>query len=390
MKRAYTYRFYPTEEQARNLAQTFGCCRFVYNDALHHRKRAYFDHGVKRSPKDLSAALTALKKEEGTAWLKDVSSVCLQQALRHLDSAFTNFFEGRAKYPTFKKKHGPQRATYTDNAFTYRDGALTLAKQRDPLDIVWSRPLPEHTNPSSVTVSQDQTGRYVISMLMEEDIHLLPPTALSVGIDLGIKSLAVISDGESIANPKHWYQYEKRLAKAQRRHARKKNGSKNREKARRTVAKLHAKIADTRRDFQHKLTTRLIRENQTIALESLAVKNMVKNHRLAKAISDAGWGESARQLEYKAKWYGRTVVRIDRWEPTSKTCSDCGHVLDSLTLDVWEWTCPECGKWHDRDVNAALNILAVGRTVSACGGAGRRERVESCSCACQGSKNPCS
>jgi putative transposase len=375
-KRAYKYRFYPTPEQARNLAHTFGCTRFVYNYALHSRKRSYFDHGIKRYAKDLSAALTALKKEEGTGWLKEVSSVCLQQALRHLDSAFTNFFEGRAKYPVFKKKHGQQSATYTDNAFTYRDGYLTLAKQSDPLDIVWSRPLPENANPSSVTISKDKTGRYFISILVEEAIHLLPPVDKEVGIDLGLKSLAITSDGETIANPKHFAQYERQLARAQRRHAKKKKGSKNRDKARRKVARIHAKMADTRRDFQHKLTTRLIRENQTIALESLAVKNMVKNHCLAKAISDAGWGEIARQLEYKAKWYGRTVVRIDRWEPTSKTCFDCGHVLDSLTLDVREWTCPACGVWHDRDVNAACNILAVGRTVSACGGAVRRETTK--------------
>jgi putative transposase len=370
-KRAYKYRFYPTLEQVRNLARTFGCTRFVYNYALHTRKRSYFDHDVKLYAKDLSAALTALKKEEGMGWLKDVSSVCLQQALRHLDTAFTNFFEGRAKYPVFKKKHGHQSATYTDNAFTYRDECLTLAKQNTPLDIVWSRPLPEGAKPSSVTVSKDTTGRYFISILVEETIAPLPPITNEVGIDLGIKSLAVTSDGDCIANPKHWYQYEKQLARAQRRSARKKKGSKNREKARRRVARIHARIADTRRDVQHKLTTRLIRENQTIVLESLSVKNMVKNHRLAKAISDAGWGEIARQLEYKAKWYGRTVVRIDRWQPSSKTCFDCGYVLDSLPLDVREWTCPQCGVWHDRDVNASLNILAVGRTVSACGGAVR-------------------
>ncbi len=274
-KRAYRYRFYPTDEQAHNLACTFGCVRFVYNYALNKRKRAYFDHHIKLSTKDLSAAITALKREEGTAWLKEVSSVPLQQALRHLDAAYTNFFEGRAEYPTFKKKHHAQSATYTDNAFTLKGGKLTLAKQKEP------------------------------------------------------------------------------LAKAQRKHARAKKGSKNRNKARKKVARLHARIADTRHDFQHKTSTKLIRENQVICLETLNVKGMLQNHKLAKAISDVGWGEFTRQLEYKAKWYGRTIIKIDRWYPSSKTCSDCGHVLDTLTLDVREWVCPCCGAWHDRDINAA-------------------------------------
>lgn len=368
VKRAYKYRFYPTPEQARNLAQTFGCCRFVYNYALSTRKRAYFDHGVKIKTSQLSAAITALKKEEGTAWLRDVSSVPLQQALRHLDAAYTNFFEGRAHYPTFKKKHKGQSATYTDNAFTWRDGDLTLAKQKEPLDIVWSRPLPEGARISSVTVSKDPSGRSFISILVEQGIETLPMAEKVVGVDLGLKSLLITSDGETIPNPKHLYRYEKKLAHAQRKHAKKKKGSKNRDKARKKVARLHAKIADTRRDSQHQVTTKLIRENQVICLEDLHIAGMLKNHCLAKAISDVGWGEIGRQLKYKAKWYGRTVVKIDRWEPTSKTCSACGYKLDTLTLDVREWVCPECGVCHDRDINAACNILAAGlAVVSACG-----------------------
>lgn len=373
-KRAYKYRFYPTEEQAHNLARTFGCCRFVYNWALQKRKRAYFDQGVKLYHQHLSAALTALKKEEGTAWLKEVSSVPLQQALRHLDSAFRNFFEGRADYPTFHKKHGVQSATYTANAFTWDGKRLSLAKQQEPLAIRWSRPLPDGAKPSSITVSKDKSGRYFVSILVEKQIATLPLNEKAVGIDLGLKSFLVTSDGESIANPKYYARDEKKLAKAQRRHARKK-GSKNKEKARKKVARLHARIADTRRDFQHKTSTRLIRENQVICLETLAVKNMLKNHCLAKAISDVGWGEFTRQLEYKAAWYGRTVVRIDRWYPSSKTCSACGYVLEELAMDVREWVCPACGVCHDRDVNAAQNIVAEGRSVSACGGDVRRVSV---------------
>ncbi len=367
-KRAYQYRFYPTPEQAHNLACTFGCCRFVYNWALKLRKTAYFQEGKKLYHKDLSAALTALKKAEGTVWLKEVSSVPLQQALRHLDSAFTNFFEGRAEYPVKKKKHGVQSATYTANAFTWDGTALTLAKQQEPLDIHWSRSLPEGCKPSSVTITKDKAGRYFVSILVEEDIKPLPQTRKTVGIDLGLKSFLITSDGQTIANPKYSARDEKKLAKAQRRHAKKKKGSKNREKARKKVAKLHARIADTRRDFQQQTSTRLIRENQVICLETLAVKNMLKNHKLAKAISDVGWSEFARQLEYKAKWYGRTIIRIDRFYPSSKTCSACGHTLEELTLDVREWGCPACGVWHDRDINAACNILAVGLIASACGG----------------------
>ena len=375
-KRAYKYRFYPTDAQAHNLACTFGCCRFVYNWALKHRKDAYFQQGKRLSHNDLSVAITALKKEEGTAWLGEVSSVPLQQALRHLDTAFTNFFEHRADYPVFKKKHGVQAATYAANAFSWDGTRLSLAKQQEPLAIVWSRPLPDGAKPSSVTATRDKVGRYFVSILVEEEIGTLPMTAKTVGVDLGLKSFLVTSDGEALANPKYYARDEKKLAKAQRKLAKKQKGSQNRTKARHKVAKLHARIADTRRDFQHKTSTKLIRENQVICLETLNIKGMLKNHCLAKAISDVGWSEFMRQLEYKAKWYGRTMVRIDRFEPSSKTCHDCGYVLETLTLDVREWVCPQCGVWHDRDVNAAKNIEAVGLTVLACGGTVRHERVK--------------
>jgi putative transposase len=372
-KRAYRYRVYPTPEQAQNLARTFGCTRFVYNWALYQRKRAFFDAGVKLSTKDVSAALTALKKEEGTAWLRCVSSVPLQQALRHLDTAYTNFFEGRADYPTFKKKHHEQSATYTDNAFTLKGDHLMLAKHKDPLPIVWSRPLPAGAKPSSVTVSKDRRGRYFISILLEEDIKPLPPTEKAVGIDLGLKSFLVTSDGETIANPKYYARDEKKLAKAQRKHAKKKKGGKNREKARKKVAQVHARIADTRRNFQHQASTKLIRENQVICLETLTVKGMLKNHCLAKAISDVGWGSFVRQLEYKARWYGRTLVKIDRWYPSSKTCSTCKYVVEELPLEIRAWRCPQCGTCHDRDNNAAHNVLTEGLSaLNACGGPVRR------------------
>ena len=306
-----------------------------------------------------------------------MSSVPTQQALRHLDKAFRNFFEGRAKYPTFHKKHSVQSAEYTTSAFRWNAEAhtLTLAKMATPLHIHWSRPLPNGAMPTTITISRDTAGRYFVSILLEDEIAPLPPSTTQVGIDLGLHDVVVLDSGEKVGNPRFFAQDEKRLAKAQRRLAKKKLGSKNRDKARRKVACVHAKIADRRTDFLHQLSTRIIRENQTICVESLHVKAMVKHPTLAKAIHDVGWGAFVRMLEYKSTWYGRTLVRIDKWYPSSKRCAACGHVLNSLPLDTRHWTCPECGSAHDRDVNAAQNILAAGLAVSACGEAVRPGRV---------------
>ena len=376
-KRAYKYRFYPTDEQKCILARTFGCCRYVYNWALRLRTDAYYKENKRLYYNDLSAALTQLKKQEATCWLADVSSVPLQQALRHLDHAFLNFFEGRAKYPAFKKKRNRQSATYADTAFKWDSGQLILAKMTAPLSIVWSRPLPQGSKPSTVTVTQDCAGRYFVSILIEEEIKLHEPCEQSVGADLGLKDFVILSTGERVGNPKFFTKDEKKLARAQRRLAKKQKGSRNRAKARKQVARLYARVADRRRDFLHKLSTRLIRENQTICVETLAVKNMVKNPTLSKAISEVGWGEFVSQLAYKAEWYGRNLVKIDKWYPSSKRCFTCGYLLASLALDIRQWTCPECGTVHDRDVNAAKNIRSVGLTVlNACGEAVRPGRVK--------------
>jgi putative transposase len=370
-KRAYRYRFYPTDEQKHLLARTFGCVRFVYNYFLRRRSDAYHQQQEHVSYRRTSALLTALKQQEEYRWLHEVSCVPLQQALRHLDRAFRNFFEGRADYPVFKKKHEEQSAEYTASAFSWDGTRLTLAKMDAPLAVRWSRPLPEGRKPTTVTVTRDRANRYFVSILVEQDIKLLPRVDKMVGLDLGLISMVVLSTGESVGNPKFFHRDEQKLARAQRRLARKQKGGKNRGKARLKVARIHARIADRRRDYQHKLSSRIVRENQVVCVESLAVKNLVKNHALAKSISDVGWGEFVRQLEYKASWYGRTLVKIDRWYPSTKRCSHCGHVLDSLSLDERFWTCPACGRFHDRDRNAAKNVLAAGLAVSACGEAVR-------------------
>lgn len=376
-KRAYRYRFYPTPEQARALSRTFGCVRYVYNWGLRQRTDAYYQRQERLYYEHLSALLTTLKQQKETLWLNEVSSVPLQQSLRHLESAFRNFFDGRTRYPRFKKKRGPQAATYAGSAFKWDGMNLTLAKMEAPLDIRWSRPLPKGAKPTTVTITRDAAMRYFVSFLVEEDIQPLPITPRVVGVDLGLHDVVTLSTGEKTGNERFFCKEEKRLTLLQRRHAKKRPGSKNRKKARRKVARLHARIADRRRDFQHKLTTRLIRENQVVCVESLAVKNLMQNHCLAKSIADVGWGELISQLQYKAAWYGRTVVAIDRFYPSSKSCHSCGHLLGELDLDIRQWVCPECGTVHDRDTNAALNIKAAGLAVLACGEAIRPGRVKS-------------
>ncbi|MFE5119520.1 RNA-guided endonuclease InsQ/TnpB family protein [Streptomyces sp. NPDC056669] len=377
VKRAFKYRFYPTDEQAAELSRTFGCVRLVYNKALDERTRAWYGEQRRISYVQSSAALTEWKKNGELAFLAEVSSVPLQQALRHLQTAFGNFFAKRAKYPRYKsRKTSRASAEYTRSAFTWRDGRLTLAKTAEPLDIRWSRPLPEGARPTTVTVSRDAAGRWFVSLLVEDTITPAPATNAAVGLDAGVTSLVTLSTGEKIANPRHERRDRKRLAKAQRELSRKAKGSANREKARRHLAKVHARIADRRRDFLHKLTTRLVRENQTVVIEDLTVRNLLKNGRLARAISDAAWTDLRMMLEYKCAWYGRELVTVDRWFPSSKLCGACGTVREKLPLNVREWTC-DCGTVHDRDVNAARNILAAGLAASACGDGVRPQRESS-------------
>ena len=367
IKRAYRFRCYPSPEQEVILARTFGCARFAYNHMLRLRTDAWFKEQKRIDYHATSAALTALKKQPEFVWLNEVSSVPVQQALRHLQTAFANFFAKRARYPSFKRKDGPQSAEYTTSAFKWDGKALKLAKMGTPLDVRFSRTIPRAAKVTTVTVSKDAAGRYFVSMLCDDTVSAKPDADGKVGIDLGLAHFAILSSGEKVAAPNTFRKHEAKLAKLQRRLAKKQKGSARRAKAKRKVARLHAKVADARRDFLHKLSTRLINENQVIAIESLAVSNMQKNRCLAKSISDASWSEFVRQLEYKAQWYGRTLIGIDRWYPSSKRCSDCGHTVSKLPLSVREWVCPECGTIHDRDINAARNVLAAGLAVSAHG-----------------------
>ncbi len=365
-KRAYKYRFYPTTEQEKLLAQSFGCARFVYNDTLRFRTDTYYKDGASISHSDAEKRLVSLKTE--FPFLAEVSSVILQQTLRHQQEAFKNFWAGRAKYPTFKKRNARQSIRLTKAAFKFKTGQLFIAKSKEPLNIRWSQPL--SSEPSSITISKDCAGRYFVSMLCEFEAKPMPISNKTVGIDLGLTDLFITSDGKKSGNPRHTLRYQSKLAYYQKQLAKKKKGSKNRAKARLKVARIHAKIADCRMDATHKASRTLINENQVVCVESLTVKGMIRNPKLAKHIADANWGEFVRQLEYKSDWSGRTPVKIDRFFPSSKRCSNCGFVHERLPLSIRHWRCPECNVLHDRDINAAINIKAAGLAVLACGATG--------------------
>jgi putative transposase len=361
VQKAFKYRFFPSDEQAAQLGRTFGCARYVYNQALEFRGKSWQQEKKSVGYHETASKLTEWKKEPEKSFLSEVSSVVLQQSLLNLDSAFTNFFEKRAQYPKFKSRRHRQSARYATNAFTYREGRITLAKQSEPLNISWSRPLPDDAKIINLTVSRDTSGRYFVSVLIETDLKPLEKAEAETGIDVGVKTLATTSDGEKLENPRPLIKREKRLKKLQRRVSRKVRGSNNRRKAGLKVARLHARISDNRRDTLQKFTTKIIRENQAIFVEGLNVAGMVKNHNLAKHIADAAFGEIFRELEYKATWYGRTYLPLDRYFPSSKLCSSCGNLLEELPLSIREWDCPACGVHHDRDINAAKNIKKAGQ-----------------------------
>jgi putative transposase len=367
VRTAYKCRAYPDETQQQVLLRTFGCVRLVWNRTLAARHARWRHERTGTSYAQTDRALTELKKDPDLAFLNEVSSVPLQQALRHQHKAFSAFFARRARYPRFKSRRSRQSAHYTRSAFSLRAGELRLAKTDAPLRFVWSWPEADLTglDPAMVIVSREPDGRWYVTFTTDAlGPEPLPAAGRAAGVDLGVKDFAVTSGGERIANPRHLERKARRLARYQRRLARCQRGSANRAKAAAKVARAHRKVRDARRDFVHRASTRLVRSADTIVIEDLNVSGMVRNRHLARAISDCGWGEFRRELAYKCERTGRELVVIDRWYPSSKTCSACGHRLTELSLSARHWTCPSCRSRHDRDINAAKNILAAGLAVA--------------------------
>ncbi|EAR21646.1 RNA-guided endonuclease InsQ/TnpB family protein [Nitrococcus mobilis] len=364
MKLRWSFRCYPTSEQERILARTFGCARFVYNRFLAERTAA-FQRGDRMNYNQSSAGLSRLKRDPDYLWLNEVSSVPTQQALRHLQTAFRNFFDKRAGYPSFKKKEGRQTAEYTRSAFKFEVGnqRLIIAKL-GRLKVKWSKHVP--VNPTSATLIRMPSGRYFVSLVVDVQPAPLPQTGESVGVDFGISRLATLSNGDRVANPKYLNRYRRRMARIQKDLARKQKGSNRRWRCKRKLARLHEKVTNFRKDTINKLAWSLVTRFDTIAVEDLNLRGMVKNHSLARSLSDAAIGSAIRAIEAKAAMHDKTVVKIDRWFPSSKLCSACGCLQSSMPLSVRQWTC-ECGASHDRDENAARNILAVGHTATAHG-----------------------
>ncbi len=361
MKARYNYRIYPKNYQLEPLAKAMGCARVVWNDALWLYKKAVIE-GIDR-PKNISSlVITQAKKTEARKWLSEVSSVVLQQSLRDLQTAWHNYFSSKkgerngkqVGQPKFKKKSSRQTIRFAKNAFSLHSQSVKLAKIGH-IKMVVSRPLP--SEPSSVTIIKDCSGRYFASFVVEVDQPIGLPTECSCGIDLGLTHFCILSSGEKIENPRLHKKMLKRIKKANRRLAKAKRDSRRRERRKRKLAKLHVKVKDQRTDFLHKLTTRLVRENQTLAVEDLNVAGLIKNRKLSRAISDAGWSKFKTMLAAKCDKYGRDLIIVDRWYPSSQICSCCGQSGGRKELDVREWECLYCNTAHDRDINAATNLI---------------------------------
>ncbi|WP_235687358.1 RNA-guided endonuclease InsQ/TnpB family protein [Mycobacteroides chelonae] len=375
----YKYRVYPTPSQQVALARAFGCARVVFNDALHARQTAHAS-GLRISDTDVQKlVVTQAKQTSDRAWLADVASVVLVQACQDARRAYRNWFDslsGKRKgrkigAPRFRsRKDSRQSIRLTRNGFSIRDNRKLYIAKVGQLKVRWSRDLP--SEPSSVTIIRDAAGRFFATFVVEVTQSCLPPTNREVGIDLGLTTFAVLSDGRAIASPRFLRRSERKLRLAQRALSRKRKGSNNRAKARARVAKVHANVSDSRKDWAHKLSTEIIRENQAVFVEDLCVAGLART-RMAKSVHDAGWSTFTRQLEQKAVQYGRVFVKVDRFYPSSQICSGCGRLDGPKPLSIREWQCKACGAVQDRDLNAAKNIHAAGRAewLNACGGSVR-------------------
>jgi putative transposase len=360
IQRGYKYRAYPTLEQAQWLEREFGAGRFVYNHFLEARRTHYQQTGTGLSYAGTAAQLTRLKREGEYDWLRLSNSQMLQQKLIDLDTAFVNFFKKRSGYPQFKSRRGRQ-SFRVPQAFRVEGNRVKLPKLETALRFKLHRPLPEGAALKSVTVSRTPSGKYYVSFLVEETAAVPAPATGEVGIDLGLHSFLATSDGYKEPHPKHLNQGRQKLRRLKRRHSRCKQSSANCEKARRKLARQEEKVAHQRQDFLHRQSHKLVDENQAISVETLAVKNLMANPKLARSIADSGWGEFVRQLEYKAEWNARELHKVDRWFPSTQLCHRCNYRNPALTLADRAWVCPNCGTHHDRDINSAINIRDAGK-----------------------------
>jgi len=366
VRQGFRFRLYPNKEQETLLRKTLGSARFVWNYFLDLRQKSWKQENKSLSYYDTAKILTQLKKEPEYSWLSEVSIIPLRYSIYELDGTYKKFFKGNCGYPNFKKKSGTNSIGLDTSAFSIKNGKFFIAKNKQPLNIRFHRQLPQNQEIKYIHITLEPSGKWYVSFNLEVSVQPLPPSQNQIGIDLGITTFATTSNGDKIKSPDLKKEYQK-LKKLQKKLSKKQKGSNNRYKARLKVARQHERIKFIRLNFHHQVSRKLVNENQVIVLEDLKIKNMVKNRKLSRAISEQGWYQFRMFLEYKCDWYGRELIIINQWYPSSKTCSSCGSIQTKMPLSVREWTCPDCGLVHDRDVNAAKNILAVGTTVSACG-----------------------